>query len=460
MLGRPEEQVQLAVKIAIWMLFVLVVAQLYTGATRLQREALIVEAELQRDHRILASTIVAVLDAGSGPRPSEDQISTLLKSLEDAEHEVALSLRQGSLSELQHRTVNGFLITEAPLQTTPEPLVLTLREPLDEVERVLSAGRRRLAMDSFVALVLGLFVAAAIGHRVVGQRVVQLVERAEEIGRGELANRPVEPDGDEIVAVARALEVLAQELRHAKEREADEHAAHLDTQRQLRHADRLRLVGDLAAGVAHELGSPLHVLLVNAEALSTSVSDPDLRDMAQDIRSEAMRMDGLVRQLLGLAHPQPGRAARESLPVMWGQMRGVAEGLVRGSPVELELGPPPDVHVRMHGPFFVQIMANLIRNAMQAQPNGGSVRVTATCLEGQVTIDIDDDGPGVPDELRDRVFAPFFTTKPPGSGVGLGLSVVRGMVGEAGGQIVMQAAPSGGARVRLELPLAPPSGEV
>ncbi len=89
MLGRPEERVQLAVKIAIWMLFVLVVAQLYTGATRLQREALIVEAELQRDHRILASTIVAVLDAGSGPRPSENQISTLLKSLEDAEHEGA-----------------------------------------------------------------------------------------------------------------------------------------------------------------------------------------------------------------------------------------------------------------------------------------------------------------------------------------------------------------------------------
>ncbi len=212
--------------------------------------------------------------------------------------------------------------------------------------------------------------------------------------------------------------------------------------------------------MAHELGSPLHVLLVNAEALSASVSDPDLRDMAQDIRSEAMRMDGLVSQLLALAHPQPSRAARESLPAMWEQMRGAAEGLVRGSPIELELCPPPDVHVCMHGPLFVQIMANLIRNAMQAQPHGGSVRVSATSSDGQVTIDIDDDGPGVPDELRDRIFAPFFTTKPPGSGVGLGLSVVRGLVGEAGGQISMHTAPSGGARVRLRLPWAPPVGGV
>ncbi len=422
----------------------------------IHREAAVVTAELRRDHRILGRAVAVPL-----ARLDDGDLATaraLVAEISSSEREIAMSLRPGAPpAGASQGTVPGDrLVTELSVSVGTTPATLVLAEPLTEVARVEAAGRQALLLRGGGMFLMAVLLAAFGGRSLVGRRLDALVARTRTLARGELAPQPVSPARDEIGELAVAIEDLAGDLGRAQARAHEEQERRIDALERLRHADRLRLVGDLAAGIAHELGSPLHVVGGAARLLAEDPTlDAEARELAEDVRDQARRMDRLVQSLLERAHP--GHAPLHPLPTatLMDAARPVLAGLSRGTGVTVAVVHHDEATVQFRVGWWQQVVANLVRNAVQAQvPGGGRVELALRRADGRLCLTVDDAGPGLSAEVQARLFQPFVTTKAAGDGLGLGLSIVRGLVEEAGGEISAGSAALGGARFSVYLPLA------
>jgi signal transduction histidine kinase len=243
------------------------------------------------------------------------------------------------------------------------------------------------------------------------------------------------------------------------ERERAERRLAID---QLRHGERLKMIGTLAAGVAHELATPLNVIAGCAEILAEDLRDPAVHRRTKIILDQAAKIGTIIRQLLDFGHR--GGAARTAVDVN-ALVRSTSEMLQstarkRGHTIELELG---DVdRVTASGAELEQVLSNLILNGLQAMDRAGCVRVR-TAVEARVDprgrahpvvcIAVADEGRGVPPEDLGRIFDPFFTTKGVGEGTGLGLSVSYGIVRDHEGAIEVTSEPRRGSKFTVVLPV-------
>jgi PAS domain S-box-containing protein len=233
-------------------------------------------------------------------------------------------------------------------------------------------------------------------------------------------------------------------------------SARVRLDRQLVRSEKLALVGSLAAGLAHEIGTPLNVISATAEYLLPD-APPEAREQLGSIVAETERISRLVHDLLSFARGgTPGRtgiALREAVDRVHSLLRITLDRkrvrLTTELPCDL-----PCVHADPDG--LHQVLLNLLVNASQAVPVGGRITVTARTLdlegEGMVAFEVQDDGPGVAPELRERIFDPFFTTR--AEGTGLGLAVCARIVADHGGDLRVGQAPMGGASFAVQLPVA------
>jgi len=245
------------------------------------------------------------------------------------------------------------------------------------------------------------------------------------------------------------------------------HAEKRELARRAQVAEKLAAVGTMTAGLSHEIRNPL-----NAAALQLSVLERRLARLPRDaqaplaepltlVKDEIRRLDHILEDFLQFARPRefvPEPIALEPvLSKVLDLLGGEAER--RALRVDRDLEPVPPVagdEERLR-----QVLVNLLLNAFEAAPEGGWVRVSCRAEPpdagregdpGTVAVAIDDSGPGIRPEARDRIFEPFFTTKAKGSG--LGLSIVHAIVAQHGGSIAVEDAPDGGARFLLRLPRA------
>jgi signal transduction histidine kinase len=238
---------------------------------------------------------------------------------------------------------------------------------------------------------------------------------------------------------------------------------------QLQHVQRLEVLGTLAGGFAHDLKNVLAVTR-GVAGLLDGHADPQVRDAARDLEEASVAGAAAVGQLLDVARRDEPQRANLDVAQLAGRLRRLVERL---------LGPNHSLEMSASGPApalldplqLEQVLLNLAANARDATPSGGSIAMAVRPLERkeaaalgstlatprQVLVEVRDQGPGVPPELRDRIFEPYFTSKPRGQGTGLGLAVVRSIARASGGCVALQSEPGNGATFRVFFPSMPPA---
>jgi signal transduction histidine kinase len=214
------------------------------------------------------------------------------------------------------------------------------------------------------------------------------------------------------------------------------------------------------SGVAHELNNPLQSILGFTELLIDAEERPELRRDLEQVRSEAIRAGKIVRNLLAFVRRSSSERAIthvNDLVKTTISLRSYEFGSANIRLFESYGEGLPAVFINPEE--IQQVILNLILNAEQAIRNaqrGGTLTLTTKCVDEMVTIEIQDDGPGVPAALAGRVFEPFFSTKEVGEGTGLGLSIAMGIAEAHGGTLTLVPT-SNGACFRLALPSIDPT---
>ncbi|MGD0836210.1 MAG: ATP-binding protein [Polyangia bacterium] len=295
----------------------------------------------------------------------------------------------------------------------------------------------------------------------------RLVEAIDGVSKGDLSRVVLPERDDEIGALAGRFNEMMTYLREAREKEARATAARVATEVHLRRTEKLATVGQMAAEIAHEVGTPLNVIGGRARTLARKTPDPaEVQKNAEIIAVQVDRIAKIINQVLDSARksrPTGGeldvlRTVRETLEFVDEHLK--QQGITVELKSEPELRPIPG-----NADEIQQVCLNLIMNAIHAMPRGGQLGVTVEYVirrkEGLdlappspfVMLSISDTGPGVPPADRARIFDAFFTTKEAGEGTGLGLPVSHGIIKDHDGWMEVGDRPGGGAVFRVFLPL-------
>jgi PAS domain S-box-containing protein len=230
-------------------------------------------------------------------------------------------------------------------------------------------------------------------------------------------------------------------------------------QQQIVRAERLATLGELAAGVVHELNNPLTSITVYAEYLvrkleAQGTEAADL-DKLRRIGASAQRILRFSRDLVQYARPSGKEMESVDVAAVVRQSVSICEHLVERGGISLGVEVDPDLPVvQAVAGQLEQVLINLITNAVHAVESGGKVIVRARVAgPSSIALEVADSGPGVPDGDREKIFEPFFTTKPDGKGTGLGLPIVRNIVDQHRGQISVSRSDLGGAAFRVVIPI-------
>lgn len=456
--------------------------------TRLRRELLLYEADAQRDHQLLARGLGAAIvevwvEEGEAralrlvERANERESSVLIRWVwfdgGDRAHEPAAPtdqlapVRAGERVVWVDRTPPGRLYTYVPLSVpTGRRGALEISETLEAARTYQALAATRIVLTTGALLVIGATVAFGLGSWLVGRPVERLIDKARRVGAGDFSSPLDLEQDDELGELAREMNVMAERLAAAERRIAAEGQARLEAMEQLRHADRLRTVGQLASGIAHELGTPLNVVGARAKMIAGGeVSGDAVAENARIIGEQTERMARIIRQLLDFARPRPPRKEPEDVWLVAERTVQLLSPIARKRRVDVRLAAHDGAErLRIDAAQIQQVLTNLLVNAIDAMPDGGTVEIDVrreprrspigdTTPRMHVGIVVADDGPGMTEEVRRRLFEPFFTTKPVGEGTGLGLAVSWGIVVEHGGHVEVAAEPGRGSRFVVWLPV-------
>lgn len=265
--------------------------------------------------------------------------------------------------------------------------------------------------------------------------------------------RPVMDAGPFLAEERRLIDEIARQVGFVFDRREDEdEKARL--QEQLRHADRLATIGQLAAGTAHELNEPLGSILGFAELIKNSQKmSKQARSDLEKIIEAALHAREIIRKLMIFARQMPTQKASLRLNELvekglaFLEPRCIKEGIRLLRELDRDLPEIVGDASQLH-----QVLVNLVVNAIQAMPHGGTLTVRTLNRNGAAVLVVEDTGIGMSDEVLKQIFVPFFTTKQAGHGTGLGLAVVHGIVTAHGGTIEVESELGSGTRFEVRLP--------
>lgn len=335
--------------------------------------------------------------------------------------------------------------------------VLDVCLSMEDTEKSIAFNRLLLVSSTGLAVILTSVIASVLLKRFVSRPVARLVETMESVEAGKLDGRVDIRTGDELGRLGNSFNEMIRKLSDAQDELEKFH------HRQLVRADRLASLGEMAAGIAHEIKNPLAGIYGAAQILAHEFPQGDpKREIVGEMMTLVKRLDNTIKDLLNFARYTEPRFAKGNLNDVIDKVlflvRQIPEGKRARIVREFDPGMP---EVEMDPEQVKQVFLNLALNALQASPDGVTLTVRTrgdVPAEGDqvrhraryVMASVADDGPGIPPDKLGKVFQPFFTTKE--SGTGLGLSMTRKILDLHEGRITAESGPGGGATFTVFLP--------
>lgn len=370
-----------------------------------------------RDGRVAASSFRGATPAALvALRPARDQVPVVVRDGERRVLDLVEPILDGGLGEVR--------------------LGLDMRS-VRTVERQLAIQLGFLA----VAMIGAGLVAAFVTGRSIARPLGAILDAADGFDPGHDAPAPVVAPGN-----VRELRVLADRFAQMTSRLRAAHAERVRARQKAVETERLAALGSLVAGVAHEVNNPLAGLKNCVSRLEREdLAAPKRREYLTLMREGLERIEGVVRQLLDFGRPHPPRPEPASTRRLAGEALALVRPLLERRGVRTELlDLDGDAVVLADRRLLGQALVNLLLNAGYVTADGGELRVRLRRRDGFVGVAVEDDGPGIPMEVRDRILDPFFSTKPEGEGTGLGLSVTRTIVDAHDGELGFEFPERGG----------------
>jgi signal transduction histidine kinase len=330
---------------------------------------------------------------------------------------------------------------------------------LAQAMREIQKTTKNLWLLSVIAILLGTAEAVLLARRI-SKPIQQLVGGVNEVAKGNYDQTITGTSQDEIGYLAQRFEEMRKTLRAyithlAAEKQRLEVANNMikATQEQLIQSERLAAVGTLAARVAHEVNNPLAIIKTSLNIVSKRMSSKDRNKENLDIVEEEIdRIARIIRQLLDFSRPASDVSLVRVNEVIRSLMT-LSEAALAARQIESHLELSDDVpFIRMSFDQLKQVLLNLIKNAQEAMPHGGRLRLTTARQAGGLVIGVSDNGIGISPEHLPLLFKSFFTTKKPEEGRGLGLSVSANIIKSYGGDMSVESAPGQGTVFRIFLP--------
>jgi signal transduction histidine kinase len=304
--------------------------------------------------------------------------------------------------------------------------------------------------------------------------IAKLLAGIDDVAQGDLSRVLLSEREDEIGALATRFNDMTYSLRESRAETQRQNAARIELEERLFQTEKLATIGQLAAEIAHEVGTPLNVIVGRARTMAKKADHPELVTKNADIIAEqASRITRIIQRLLDMARRKVGTVENElvDLDRLTQSTMDFLEGKFAAARVTRSLGRserlPP---VKGNPDQLQQVLLNLLLNAIEAMPDGGSVRVETSLVtrrrpglemapeQPTVVISVTDNGVGIDAERREKIFEPFYTSKGERGGTGLGLSVSYGIIKEHDGWIEVDDGPGRvGTVFRVCFPAAPDS---
>jgi signal transduction histidine kinase len=350
---------------------------------------------------------------------------------------------------------------------------------IDAVSQGLTTSRRLIwfyiGLNVLVLVVFGNFLLS----RIVVRPIKRLVKIADDFAETDLFSMMGKSDRNEIAHLTMSLNRMVKRLAESKER-LEAHVRSLEAanvelkqaREEVLRSEKLSSLGRLAAGVAHEVGNPIGAVLGYTNLLVDYVEDnPEAMDYLRRIEKEVTRINAIVRDLLDFSRPSPSEPAPVDVNalVMEGTSLLDHQSLMASINIETQL--EPDVGMTWADPDQLkQVLINLMLNAGDAMEEGGSLTITTTRIPPMtkgtgsdrhptelIQISVSDTGKGIAASELNKIFDPFYTTKPPGKGTGLGLAISLRIIETFGGSIHAESTEGKGSTFTVQLPLWEPS---
>jgi two-component system NtrC family sensor kinase len=311
------------------------------------------------------------------------------------------------------------------------------------------AGLRQ-ALWLLVLLVFSASVLLAIlGARHIAKPILQLRQALQDFASDTRRRVEVTSHTHEIRELESAFNAMAERLRAAE-------AERLRTERKMLQNAKLASIGQMAAGIGHEINNPLNNILSYATLIERNIHsiNNELHEDIKELREEAKRAGRIVRGVMNFARQLPPEHRRFLVCPWLKQTIELIEPEAMAKDVYFALQScDPACEAEADADQLQQVLLNLLQNALHATPNNGQIEISAQCTEQRLHISVRDHGSGLPSEILEHIFDPFFTTKTVGEGTGLGLSISLGIIQYHGGELSIRNHTSSGVEACFDVPL-------
>jgi signal transduction histidine kinase len=318
-----------------------------------------------------------------------------------------------------------------------------VQQERQSVYRLLALAKQVPIYFLFCLFVVMALLAHKLSRQILGP-LSRLMKFTQRIARGDFTPlKPLRLYRDEFYDLMQAMNFMLAEIHHRQE--------------VLMQSHKLRAIGTLTAGIAHELNNPINNITLTAYSLRDDyqgLSEREKKEMVQELISQADRTRGIISNLLDFSRESEAKMEPLNMGQLIEETVQLAGKQIKMAGAHLNLDLDPGIRLYGDRQQLTQVILNILINALDVIPRDGRIQITLSQETPDfAAVKIHDDGPGIPADILPHIFDPFFTTKPPGRGTGLGLAVSQGIIARHGGNIAVESEPGKGTTFTVILPV-------